>query len=162
MSEENLYKSPSSDIAKPVGLSSLELLSFRKQLIPLWIKIFGWLFMIVALIVFATAFLGAITSTEGYYSLYGLEVNGSVYSPLAILIISLFLSHGLCAYGLLFAKDWGAVACLILAYLSVAICLLSMIFGTGTNIRLELLVLVFYILKLHQLNKVWFGNQSVE
>lgn len=162
MTEENLYQSPSSDLAKPISMNSSELVAFRKQLIPLWIKVFGWLFIVVAVIVLATSAVAIATSTEGYYALYGLETTSQVFSPLALFIISLFIAHGVCAYGLLFAKDWGLVACLLLGYISVAICILSMIFGTGFSIRLELLLLAFYLLKLHKLNKLWFGNQYVE
>ena len=155
MSNENIYSAPQSDLLSPI--SSQNITSYRKGLIPLWIKIFGWLFIILGFTVTGTGIFSAITGTPGAYSIYGLGVYGKIYSPLAMFILSLFIVHAISAYGLLFAKDWGLLACLILGYISAAICIFTMLTPTDTeiNIRLELIVLILYLVKLHKIRKNW-------
>ncbi len=162
MTEENIYNTPTSDLTQPVEANSEELIPYRKGMIPLWVKIFGWLFIVLSVFVITTAISALVTNSEAYYSLYGLEVNSHVTEFWAVFIISLFVAHAVCAYGLLFAKDWGVIACIILGYLSVAICLATTVFGSDSNIRLEILILIFYLLRLHKMKRHWFINSQID
>ena len=57
----------------------------------------------------------AVSGVDGQFSLYGLEANGSVFSPIALIVVALFITHGFAAYSLLFAKSWGVNICIVLA-----------------------------------------------
>ncbi len=128
--------------------------------IPKWIKVFGWLFIVFAiatpLIPFILKVLGQPTAS---YGIFGLSYHGSPFSPMALLISSIFIALGVSAFGLLFNKSWGINACLAMAYISAAICIFSMVYplinripssNIALNFRLELILLIPYIKWLHK------------
>lgn len=159
MNSENIYDAPNSDLNTRLSIENI--VKYRKQIVPMWMKIFGWLFIVAGTLVPVIGVFSAISGVEGEYSLYGLEVVGSVYSPAAMFILTLFLAHGICAYGLLFGKAWGMSACLILGYLSAAICVFTMLTGDGNNIRVELIILILYLVKLHKIRPAWSGEKII-
>lgn len=159
MDTPNPYTPPNSNLENKTDIQDIT--RYRKKLIPIWIKIFGWLFIVMGTAVPFVGIFSAVTGVEGNYSLYGLEETGSLFSPIPLLIVALFVVHAVCAFGLLFGKSWGVRACLILAYISVAICLFTTFSGDG-SIRLEILLLIFYILKLRKLQPIWFGPLTDE
>jgi hypothetical protein len=158
MTDENMYQGPNSNVIEPLSRENIVL--YRKQMIPMWIKVFGWLFIVFGGLVAIIGLFSAITGTEGSYSLYGIEHEGPVYSPISLLIVALFVAHAVCAFGLLFAQPWGPKSCLFLGYISVAICLYTMLMGEGVEIRLELIVLIPYLIKLHKIKATWFGESD--
>ena len=158
MSDENPYETPSSE-QSGINLNE-DLIAYRKSLVPTWMRVFGWLFLVFGLLVPIMELTAAATGTDGEFSLYGLEFVGSVISPLPLFILALFAAHGICAYGLLFGKQWGVASCIVLGYLSALICVLTTIFGDGFNIRLELLVLIPYLMKLHKIKWDWTESAS--
>ncbi|UTW44659.1 hypothetical protein KFE80_09660 [bacterium SCSIO 12696] len=156
MTDNNLYKSPDSEL---VSTSSAEdIATYRKKLIPKWIKVFGWIFIVIGSLAPMIAIFSAMTGVNGEFALYGLETTGSILSPVAMLIVGLFLAHGICAFGLLFTRSWGVSSCMVLGYISAGICVYTMFIGDGLFIRLELAVLIPYIVKLHKLKPIWSGS----
>ncbi len=112
---------------------------------------FGSLVPLIALV-------AGFTGAEGEFSLYGIDAYGSIFSPAPLFVVVLFIAHGVCAYGLLFAKSWGVQACIMLGYVSAAICVYTMFGGLGgesVTFRLELALLIPYLMKLHKLAIVW-------
>lgn len=158
----NPYQPPSSNV-EDLGVN-LDIVGYRKQLIPIWIKMFGWLFIISGSLVPLYVIYGAVTGVEGTFGLYGLEGTGSVTSPLPIAIMLLFVAHAVCAYGLLFGKSWGVNACIALAYISVLLCLVPTIIEIARHsslfFRLELIILIPYLVKLHKMLPGWNGQNS--
>ena len=159
MADENIYQSPNSELGNLTTESGI--IEARKQLVPKWIKVFGWLFIIFGILVPIIGIFAAVSGATSGFSLYGLETTGSVFSPKAILIMALFIAHGACAFGLLFGKPWGVISCIILAYISSAICVYSMVMGNGSTVRLELLVLIPYLVKLHKLMPAWASGKNI-
>jgi hypothetical protein len=82
----------------------------------------------------------------------------------AIAISAIIISLAVSAYGLLFGKSWGLNTCLVTGYGGAAICLGTMAYsnfsGNSLTIRLELLVHVPYLMKLHKIKPLWHGAGS--
>ncbi len=159
MNSENIYDAPDSDLTGP--RSSEKIIPYRKKIVPMWMKVFGWLFIVAGVLVPVVGVFSAVTGVEGQYSLYGLTAVGSTYSPAVMFILALFVAHGICAYGLLFGRSWGVMACIILGYLSAAICVFTMIVGDDYIIRLELFVLIPYLNRLHKIKPNWLVEKSI-
>lgn len=157
MNNDNPYTAPESDVslsAEPGSPTS------RKELIPLWIKIFGWLFIVFGALVTLIAAYSAVTRTAAEFALYGLTVSGSIYNPVALFVAFLIMAHGVCAFGLLFGKSWGVISCMVLGYISIAVCIVSMFIGEGFTIRLEIAFLIPYLIKLHKIRDQWSQDSS--
>lgn len=88
----------------------------RKKLIPLWIKIFGWLFIIMGAAIPLLPLVTSLLKQPATYEIFGLSYVGSPFHPMALLISAIILSLSISAYGLLFGKPWGLKACLITGY----------------------------------------------
>jgi hypothetical protein len=132
----------------------------RKSLLPWWIKIFMWIFLIFGLL---TLF-GLIFGLFGYrfqLSLYGLDTNDPL-SLKGIIIIVLFLFKGIISYSLLTEQDWSVKLGIIDAIAGIVICIFVMISPmlnpgstTGISFRIELLFLIPYLNKMLKIRKPW-------
>ena len=131
----------------------------RKALLPVWIKIFGWLFIVmgggVPFLYLGSLILGFSAS----YTMFGLGYEGGALAFMPFLISCTIFINGLCAYGLLFGKDWGLTACIVFGYIGLALTVGSMVFemvvSGGMMIRLEPLIQIPYLIKLHKLKGHW-------
>lgn len=126
----------------------------RKALVPKWIKVFGWFFILLGVVAPVLYIASALFGFVASYELYGLSYHGTAYSIMPLAICSLGLLSGISAYGLLFAQDWGLKACLIMGYLGLFITILSMVLAPGM-IRLEPLLQIPYLIKLHKIKPQW-------
>jgi hypothetical protein len=132
----------------------------RRALLPLWIKIFIWIFIAFGVLA-PIAFILGLAGFTFSLSMYGLETNQPI-SLIGILVISIFLLKGVTAYGLWTEKDWAITFGQIDAVIGLAICTLVM-FGVQlpggvevrTNFRVEILLLIPYLVKLQRLRKIW-------
>ena len=147
---ENPYKAPEAETA-----SSAPTATTRKQLVPIWIKVFGWFFMVVAALMAPYMIWSIIAGTDIEMELFGVSYAGPAANPYAFIVFALFAFLGFTAYGLLFGKDWGVTGCLVNGYLGLGICILTMILSGGTNIRAEPIVHFFYLRRLHKIRKPW-------
>ena len=154
--DSNPYETPKSEVEPQRTETSDD--QYRKSLVPLWIKIFGWLFIFLGV----TAPLGyaytLLSQSDGEFGLLGLEATGSTLSFTALFLMLVFVSFGVSAYGLLFGKMWGVKACLVSGYIGVGIAIYSMGMGlmnNGVEVRLELLIQIPYLIKLHKLKALW-------
>lgn len=133
----------------------------RRDLLPLWIKIFTWIFLIFGVFGIAIPILGLFFEKLDL-SLYGLATT-QVFSPIGIIIVTLFIFKGIVAFGLWFEKDWAPKLAIIDAVIGIAICGYMMLvnpFISGNRnftIRLELLPLIPYLLKMQKINKLWMA-----
>lgn len=155
-SNSNPYATPAASVADIPGTAESTIT--RKNLIPLWIKVFGWMFMAMGVVIPLLAVFAAVTGQPASYEVFGLRYHGSPFHPMALVISAILVSLAVSAYGLLFGKPWGVNACLVTGYGGVAICLLTMVYSLsqGTfNLRLELLVHIPYLRKLHQIKPLW-------
>lgn len=133
----------------------------RIQLIPLWIKIFAWIFLVFgafAVIVFAIGIMGGSASL----SLYGLSTNEPL-SIIGIFITACFMLKGIVAFGLIKEKDWAIKLGIADAIIGIAACAFTIIYPFFLNeiqftFRLELIALIPYLVKLLRIKTQWETN----
>lgn len=130
----------------------------RKKMLPQWIKIFAWIFIVIsgfAPIVFILGVFGI----ESELALYGLETS-EPFSLFGIFITTLFVIKGVTAYGLLKEKDWAIKMGLLDAVAGIAVCAFVMIYSiinpdAKFSLRLELVALIPYLLRLLKIKTQW-------
>jgi hypothetical protein len=131
----------------------------RRALLPWWIQVFMWIFMIMGALSIPN-FVAGLLGFHAELSLYGLESHDAV-SFTGIVITILFFIKGLVAYGLWAEKDWAINLGYVDAILGILFCLYMMLGlryfhpDTAFTFRLELLLLVPYLIKLRQLHPEW-------
>lgn len=154
----NPYAAPSAAIAEISG--NADSTDTRRKLIPRWIKVFGWIFMVMGAVIPVLTIVAAVIGQPASYEMFGLQYRGSPFHPMALLISAIILSLAVSAYGLLFGKSWGLNACLVTGYGGVAICLGTMVYAISQgsfNLRLEPLVHIPYLMKLHKIKPLWLS-----
>ena len=136
-------------------MDSIEIID-RKKLIPLWIKIFSWIFFVLG---FITP-VGIIFGILGYpfpLALYGFQTNDAL-SIIGLLILFLFALKAVVAFGILFQKTWAVKLAIFDAILGIALCVFCMvylIYYHNFSFRLEVVVLIPYLLKMQKIKPIW-------
>lgn len=133
----------------------------RRALLPTWIKVFTWIFMIIGAFV-PIVFLIGLFGSNAQLSLYGLETN-NLLSPLGLFLTFLFILKGFTALSLWTEKDWAVNLAILDAIMGIAVCFAVMFIipmlmqGSGfrVNFRLELVLLIPYLLKLQKIKFAW-------
>jgi hypothetical protein len=133
----------------------------RRKLLPVWIKVFVWIFMIMGAIV-PLAFVFSLFGGTFQISFYGLESNTGL-NTIGAIALTLFLLKGMAAFALWTEKDWGVDIAIVDAIIGIIVCLFVMMVyplidnteGFTINIRLELLLLIPYLLKLQKIKQLW-------
>jgi hypothetical protein len=138
----------------------------RKQLLPWWIKIFMWLFLIFGVL----APIGLLFGILGYnfqVALYGLETSEPL-SIIGIAIIIIFILKGITSYGLLKEKDWAITLAIVDGILGIIICTALMLYPVIFSedkvtlaFRLELLFLIPYLIKMIKIKSEWESNSPI-
>ncbi len=130
----------------------------RKQLVPKWIKAFGWLFLIMGAAVPVLLISSIVFDFSARYLIFGLRYEGPALAFMPIAISALILINSVCAFGLLFGKDWGLKACLVYGYIGLAISVTTTIVtisSGGSTFNLDPLIQIPYLYKLHKIRKNW-------
>ncbi|HEX6849475.1 MAG TPA: hypothetical protein VF144_20960 [Chitinophagaceae bacterium] len=132
----------------------------RKGLLPWWIKVFIWIFLIFG----AIAPLALILGILGYkfeISLYGFQTSEPL-SLIGISLILMFLFKGFTAYSLLKEKIWAITFGIIDAIIGIALCSFAMLYpffsshaGANLTFRLELILLIPYLIKMVRIKSDW-------
>ena len=136
----------------------------RRDLLPVWIKVFIWIFMIFTLLVPVGLVFGLLGQNFNL-ALYGLETWQPV-SVIGIFIMLLFALKGIVAFGLWTEKEWAANLALVDGILGVVVCLFVMVAlplisnGFRVSFRLELLFLIPYLVKIWRIKPTWITAQS--
>lgn len=130
----------------------------RNKLLPVWIKIFTWIFLIISFFA-PIAFVLGLFGKKVHLSIYGIETDEPL-SLVGIIITTLFIIKGITAFGLLKEKDWAIKVGIIDALIGIVICTLVMILPVITpdpkfSLRLELVALIPYLLKLLKIKTQW-------
>jgi hypothetical protein len=127
----------------------------RRKLLPVWIKIFVWIFMIMGGITVPVLIIGLL-GLKTSLALYGLETNEPASADGALLLF-LFIYKGVVAAMLWFERRPAVTLAIFDAILGIVICLWVMIISRGFVFKLELLALVPYLVKMINLRKRWEG-----
>ncbi|MBI1288972.1 MAG: hypothetical protein GC178_15500 [Flavobacteriales bacterium] len=137
----------------------------RRDLLPVWIKFFIWVFMVFGVLSPFGLILGAM-GTSFSLSLYGIETPQPI-SVLGFLLTSLFALKGVVGFGLWTERDWAVQLAIIDAVIGIAICAVVTVVlpflnshGFEFNFRLELFFLIPYFLKMKKIQKEW--NERVD
>lgn len=131
----------------------------RRALLPWWMKVFIWIFMVAGALSIAV-FVAGLLGWHAELSLYGLTSYDAL-SFTGIVISILFFIKGLVAYGLWAEKDWAINLGYVDAIAGILFCLYMMLGvrffhpDAGFTFRLELLLLIPYLIKLRQLHPEW-------
>lgn len=134
-------------------------LTRRRDLLPTWIKIFLWIFLIGGAVAAGLLIAGSLI-TQTSLSLYGMNANHP-YSMTGLLICFLFLFKGIVAYGLWFEQKWAPQAAIADAIIGIAVCLIMMAIipfmypSISFTLRLELIPLYFYLKKMQSIKTTW-------
>ena len=128
----------------------------RHKLLPTWIKVFSWIFLIYGIAMPIVIIWGLITHNFAA-SIYGLD-SFSLYSISGITIIAIFILKAIVAFSLLKYKDWGVKLGVIDALFGILFCaaiMLYELFQGSLNFRLELIALIPYFIQLKSIKKEW-------
>ena len=130
----------------------------RRNLIPAWIKIFIWIFIVVACFT-PLLLLMSLTGYRPLLALYGLETN-KAFSITGLAICSLFLFKGVTAFALWSEKSYAIKLGIIDAVIGLMICC-AIMFAPAlsgaliSNYRLELVALTPYLVWLLKAKETW-------
>ncbi|MEM6298588.1 MAG: hypothetical protein AAF740_07870 [Bacteroidota bacterium] len=135
----------------------------RRALLPIWIKVFIWIFLVMGALIPVAAVLGLLGFTFGL-SIYGLESNAPL-SLTGLIVMSIFSLKGAVAFGLWTEKRWAAKLALVDAAVGLFICVLvSMLpfvaiegnfISIDASFRLEILFLLPYLLVMRKIAPEW-------
>lgn len=136
----------------------------RKKMLPLWIKIFTWIFLVISAFVPIVLILGLL-GYNAQLSIYGLETD-EPFSLIGIIITALFIIKGITAFGLLKEKDWAIKIGIADAIIGIAVCTFVTLYplinsDAKFSGRLELVALIPYLLKLLKIKTQWEGFVQV-
>ncbi len=131
----------------------------RRQLLPWWMKISCWLFMIFGVAAIGCLFLGLFGFSENL-AFYGFATNEPL-SLTGLIIIMVAIFKGVTAFSLWFEKDYAITLGTIDAITGIVICVIFMVVlpffiqNLHATIRLELLLLIPYLIKLNSIQPQW-------
>jgi len=139
----------------------------RRQLLPIWMKVFCWFFLFTGVVAPLAVLVGILFNVQASMALYGLETTAPL-SVAGLLISALFLLKGVVAYGLWWEKDWAITWGLADAIAGIAVCGFIMIVlpfmegisRGGVSLRLELVALIPYLIKLRNIKPLWERGHS--
>jgi hypothetical protein len=126
----------------------------RSTLIPKWIKVFGWIFIVLGCAVPVVYLMALIIDIPASFMMFGFSYEGTPFALMPAFISALIVCNGLSAFGLIFCKDWGLNVCLLYGYFGLCMVILSMVLSPG-SIALEPLLQIPYLYKLHKLRSKW-------
>ncbi len=135
----------------------------RRNLLPPWIKVFTWIFLIFGGLV-PVAFLLGLFGVDLNLSLYGMETN-TTFSLAGVVLLLLFAIKGIVAYGLWTEKKWAANLAIYDAILGILVCCVVMFAGLLSalssslsftiSFRVEIFVLIPYLLRMQAIKRDW-------
>lgn len=131
----------------------------RRQILPWWMKIFCWIFMLFGVLAIGCLILGLFGYTASL-AFYGFESNEPL-SLTGLLVIIVMVFKGFTAFSLWFEKDYAITLGKIDAIVGIVLCVVYMavlpFFIETFNItfRLELALLIPYLMRLNKIQKQW-------
>ncbi len=135
----------------------------RRQLLPWWIKIGCWFFMLFGVMAFVCLFLG-FANIQTSLAFYDFETTDPIsFNGLLIIFVGLF--KGITAYALWFEKDFAIKIGKIDAIIGIVLCTVSMLVlpflkdGFYITFRLELALLIPFLLKMNKIQQQWEEQQ---
>lgn len=133
----------------------------RRTLLPLWIKIFIWIFLVLGVVI-PIALIFGLTGQSFQLAIYGLETNNP-FSIIGTIVLLIFSLKTIVAAALWTEKNWAIKLAITDALIGILICLYIMLIapflaeGKGIifTLRLELIALIPYLIKLIKIKQPW-------
>lgn len=139
----------------------IDIVKYRRGLLPWWIKGFSWLFIIFGIFTIP-AIIASIANLPFDLAFYGME-STTVLSVKGAIITLFFAVSAVVGYGLFFGKPWavllGLVLCAMHVFLLASVIALPLV-TEDEKIRLEFILVIPFFIKLLKLKKVWHGPQN--
>lgn len=136
----------------------------RRKLLPWWITVFIWVFLLFFALM-PVAFIMGLLKYNFEISLLGLTTNQPI-SIIGLFLILLFAFKGVTAFALWTEKNWAVDLAKIDAIISIVVCFLVMGYALfvlhSFSLRLELIVLFLYYYKMNQIQYDWENFNSPE
>jgi len=130
----------------------------RRKLLPLWIKIFIWIFIVFGALGIL-GFIAGLFSARFEASLYGMETS-EPSSAIGFFICFLFIFKGIVAIGLWTEQDWAVNLGIADAVIGISVCAVMMMMPLANpdfhfSFRLELVLLIPFLIKLLNVRPIW-------
>ncbi|WP_423736922.1 hypothetical protein [Chitinophaga caseinilytica] len=128
----------------------------RRKLLPVWIKIFCWIFVFMGAMSVLALFL-AVLEIPVTLAFFGLQANDG-FSLTGLTIIFTFILKGIVSIGLLGAQKWAVDLAIVDALIGIILCLTTSIIvisNGGFTIRLEIFLLGLYLWKMLKIRNEW-------
>lgn len=152
---ENIQPENNQDLLTDVSIDTIR----RRNLLPLWIKIFCWFFMLSGVMTIVCLVPG-IFGIKPYLAFYGFKTN-DVFSLNGLIVISVGILKGITAFSLWFEKDNAIKIAKIDTYIGLLLCGISMLVlpffaeGIKISIRLEPALLIPFLMKMNKIQEKW-------
>ena len=130
----------------------------RKEILPVWIQLFSWFFLLFAI---SPIFFIFGLFVEGNYHIggFGLDYNGShTRNIVPLLITSLLTMASVVAYGLLWGKNWAihlGIAYSILALIASLSSTTIQLVNGNIRFNLEWVLIIPFVITLLRKRKEW-------
>ena len=134
---------------------STELGRARRNVLPTWIKVFSWMFLLIGGAVPMVVVVGLIRRTTISVALFGFQYSGSALDLEGLLLAGMLAGCGVTAYGLLWGRSWGQFAAIATGWAGLALCIASVFVRPGLNIPLEPFLLIPFVVAMHRRKAAW-------
>lgn len=140
-------------------------LIIRRKLLPWWIKIFCWIFMLMGGCSVGALIFNLFTPNI-YLSIYGFTTYNT-FSGIGMFIIAIIIFKGYAAYTLWFEKQNAIFIAKLDAIIGIAICLFSMIIlpfifrSIRFEFRFELILLIIFYIRLNKIEYEWNNLKTI-
>ncbi|WP_338838822.1 hypothetical protein [Flavobacterium ginsenosidimutans] len=137
----------------------------RRKLLPWWIKVFCWIFMLMGIGAIGSLITNLFVPNVNL-SLYGFS-SDTAYSGTGLFIIAVMLLKAFAAFSLWFEKPNAIMIAKIDAVVGIAICIASLFilpFSTTNghfSLRLEILLLIPYYMKVNKIEYEWDNLETI-
>jgi len=128
----------------------------RSDLLPIWIVVFSWIFLIFGLIVPAALILGFLEIEIDLLSLYGLKTENA-FSKIGLFITALFGLKTIVSYGLITGKKWAPTIAIADAVIGIIICITTIFQKAyfSLELKVEIIALIPYLIKMVTIKLKW-------
>lgn len=137
----------------------------RRKLLPWWIKIFCWIFMLMGACSVGGLIFNLFTPSIRL-SIYGFT-SYNAFSGIGIFIIAIITFKGYAAYTLWFEKQNAILIGKLDAIAGISICLISMFIlpfffrSLRFEFRFEIILLIIYYIKLNKIEYEWDNLETI-
>ena len=141
---------------------SVEHIETRKELLPKWIIVFSWIFIILSF-TFPIGILFDLLDFRFHISLYGFKTFKALSSK-GVLLCFLLLLKSIVGFGLIKRKDWAIKAALLDGAVGILICAYALFLtikgAEGVQYQIDLLFLIPYFIKMLKIQQRWESTTS--